>query len=471
MKNFNLTALALIFAVYSCSQKPEIPDNSITISGKLENPESPFIIVSHEYLEIVKDSVQADGSFSLTFDYEETGMYSVLNGDLRFSIYLNPGDSIFITGDSKEFDQTFTASGDMAKENVYLSKKNNFMFEGGLYDYYVLMALKKEAYFTKKDSIISIAKTFFDELKSTEGIDSSFLSWEESYFSYQDIFMDQHYPMYHAMANNIPEDSVDFSLKELNKKVESLPLDRVEHLSIGFYVYLIERRIGILANEIMKADSSIISHEKASWIATDSLIKVPEIGDYFKYAGLKSNLEYRGPIYVEEMYNKFLAENTTPKYVDKLEKLKAKWEPISPGKEVPDFSFVDMEGNAVKLSDLKGNLVYIDIWATWCGPCIEEHPNWDKVKSEYKDKPVAFLTVSIDDTREPWEKMVKNKKMEGLQWLVPNARKSEIVKLFMVNSIPRFLLLDKEGKIIDPSAERPSGNIREMLDKHLEGMA
>ena len=164
----------------------------------------------------------------------------------------------------------------------------------------------------------------------------------------------------------------------------------------------------------------------------------------------------------------FLAENTTPKFVDKLEKLKAKWEPISPGKEVPDFQFTDMKGETVKLSDLKGNLVYIDIWATWCGPCIAEHPNWDKVKEEYKDKPVAFLTVSIDDTREPWEKMVKNKKMEGLQWFAENAWQSELAQFFMVNAIPRFLLLDKEGKIIDPSAERPSGNIREILDKHLE---
>ena len=90
------------------------------------------------------------------------------------------------------------------------------------------------------------------------------------------------------------------------------------------------------------------------------------------------------------------------------------------------------------------------------------------MKEEYKDKPVAFLTVSIDDTREPWEKMVKNKKMDGLQWFAANAWQSELAKFFMVNAIPRFLLLDKEGKIIDPSAERPSGNIREILDKHLD---
>lgn len=467
MKNlFRVFAASLL--LFSCSKNPEIVDNSITIAGKLENSESPIISVSHDHEEIIQDSVQADGSFVMTFDYEETGIYSVMNGDLRFSLYLNPGDSIFITGDTKEFEQTFTASGDMAKENVYLIKKDYFLYESRLYDPYVFMALKKDAYFSKKDSIISIAKTFYEELKSKEGIDTAFLSREESSFHFQDIFMDQLYPTYHALANKIPQDSVDFPIEEIRKKIENLPMDNPELLRVEFYVYMIYRRIESLANEIMVADSSITAIEMAEWIAIDSLIKVPEMVDFFKYGFIKRSLENRGPLQVEEVYNKFLSENSTPKYVKRLEKVKAKWEPISPGKTVPDFTFTDIKGDSVKLSDLKGQLVYIDIWATWCGPCIAEHPNWDKLKEEYKEKPVAFLTVSIDDTREPWEKMVKNKKMEGLQWFASNAWQSELTQYFMVNSIPRFILLDKEGKIIDPSAERPSGKIREVLDKHLE---
>ncbi|MCL6261421.1 TlpA family protein disulfide reductase [Aquiflexum sp. TKW24L] len=468
MKNTFLSVLAASLLLSSCSKNPEIIHNSITIAGKLENSESPVISVSHDYEEITQDSVKSDGSFVLAFDYEETGIYSILNGDLRFSLYLNPGDSIFVTGDSKEFEQTFTASGDMAQENEYLNKRDYFLYESRLYDPYVFMAVKKDAYFSKKDSIISIAKTFYEELKITEGIDTAFLSREESSFHYQDIFMDQLYPMYHALANNIPQDSVDFPIEESNKKVENLPMDRVELLKVEFYVYMIYRRIESLANDIMKSDSSIASFAKAEYMAIDSLIKTSEIGDFFKFRSIKSNLELRGPLHLEEVYKKFLSENSTPKYVKRLEKAKAKWDPILPGKPVPDFTFTDIKGDSMKLSDLKGKLVYIDIWATWCGPCIAEHPQWDKVKEEYKDKPVVFLTVSIDNTREPWEKMVKNKKMEGLQWFAANAWQSELTQFFMVNSIPRFILLDKEGKIIDPSAERPSGKIREVLDKHLD---
>lgn len=178
-------------------------------------------------------------------------------------------------------------------------------------------------------------------------------------------------------------------------------------------------------------------------------------------------MDYRGPVYVKESYEKFMKENESPKYAQKLKKLKDKWESISTGKVVPDFTFTNMDGKEVKLSDLKGNLVYVDIWATWCGPCIAEHPHWEALKKEFEDKPVAFLKVSIDDSRDSWEKMVKAKKMEGLQWFAENAWKSDLTQHFMVNAIPRFLLLDEEGKVIDPSAERPSGKIRESLKKYL----
>ena len=467
MKNSSLFVMAAVMLLLACSPKPEIIDNSIKIYGKLDNSEFPLITVSQDE-ELAQDSVQSDGTFQLNFEYPESGMFMLTNGDLRFSLYLDPGDSIFVSGDVKEFGATFLASGDKAKENSYLRKKFKAINESGIDNFMETMALKKEAYFSRKDSLMSIVKNNFDSLIVGKDIDPVFYKMEESYFTYQSMFMDQLYPLYHSYINKIPQDSVDFPIEETKNKLQALPLDQKELLGVAPYKNLLDQRINNLAGEMMKADTTLTSYEEVSWMAIDSLIKDPSIKDQLKFETLKSTIEYRGPVNAEAMYVKFLAENTTPKFVDKLEKLKAKWEPISPGKEVPDFQFTDMKGETVKLSDLKGNLVYIDIWATWCGPCIAEHPNWDKVKEEYKDKPVAFLTVSIDDTREPWEKMVKDKKMDGLQWFAENAWQSELAQFFMVNAIPRFLLLDKEGKIIDPSAERPSGNIREILDKHLE---
>jgi thiol-disulfide isomerase/thioredoxin len=132
-----------------------------------------------------------------------------------------------------------------------------------------------------------------------------------------------------------------------------------------------------------------------------------------------------------------------------------------------NFTFEEISGEMVQLNDLKGTLVYIDIWATWCKPCIEEHPYWDQIKEEYKDKPVSFLTISIDEDKGAWKKMATSKNMGGLQWIAEKAWKSDLNLYFLVNSIPRFILLDREGKIIDSNAERPSGDIRKTLDQFL----
>jgi len=469
MKKQTLLSLIILLAFFSCSEKKETINTTITIAGKLDNHKGPVIKVSLED-ELSIDSIQSDGSFLLKFDYSETETFVVQNADLRFSLYLSPGDSIFLTGDADEFGVTFLATGDKAEENTYLRKKIKSMNESGLNDFIELMALKKEDYFKKKDSILNVVKSNFTQLKENEGIDPEFLELENSFFIYQDLFMDQLYPMYHGYLNKTHPDSVDFPMEKIQAEVDNVPLDRTELLAVGPYKNILDSRIQELTSTLMKEDSTLTSYEDASWLAIDSLFQNPAMRDQFKYENIKMTMEYRGPVHTEEQYNKFLAENTTPKLAEKLEKIKAKWEPISPGKEVPDFSFVDIDGNAVKMSDLKGKLVYIDIWATWCGPCIAEHPHWDKMKEEYKNKPVAFLTVSIDDRKEPWEKMVKNKKMDGLQWFAENAWQSELTQFFMVNAIPRFLLLDTEGKILDPSADRPSGEIRETLDKHLQGL-
>ena len=140
---------------------------------------------------------------------------------------------------------------------------------------------------------------------------------------------------------------------------------------------------------------------------------------------------------------------------------------LSPGSLVPDFTFTDIDGKSVKLSDLSGKLIYIDIWATWCGPCLAEHPHWDRLIEKYGDSDVAFLAISIDESPGPWEKMVREKEMKGYNWYAENAWQSEITTHFLISGIPRFILLDRGRRIIDPNADRPSGNINKLLDQHI----
>ncbi len=469
MKQLSILCIASILSLIGCSQK-ETLNTKIIIAGKLGNTDSKEIKLYFED-EVVSTSVVEDGSFHLFINSEVAKTYFFTSGKERFDLFLSPGDSVYVAADSKDFKSTLIFEGDREAENKYLFDLVNFSSESGMNNVMELMKLDKEAYFQKKNEFFGKQEERFIKLKSKNELHPDFLKMQEAFFDYNPLLLDLEYPMYNAYVNKISQDSVDFPREETNLALKQIDLNRSDLLNSKNYTALVDRIISDEANEILKQDT-ILKHdpdgyEKARLMAVDRLLDNPAVKDRIIFNTIKPNLDYRGPIHAKASYDKFMAENQSPKLASRLKDTHDKWAPIMPGKEAPDFSFIDIEGEPVKLSDLRGTLVYMDIWATWCGPCIAEHPHWDKMKEEYKDKPLSFLTVSIDDNKEPWEKMVKTKKMDGLQWFTENAWQSDLAQHFKVNGIPRFILLDKDGKIIDPSADRPSGDIRSIINQYL----
>ncbi len=119
------------------------------------------------------------------------------------------------------------------------------------------------------------------------------------------------------------------------------------------------------------------------------------------------------------------------------------------GSEAPDLSFNNPDGVPMKLSDLRGNVVLIDFWASWCGPCRRENPAVVALYNKYKDKGFTIYSVSLDQSYDKWVQAIQ---ADGLIW--PNhvsdlkGWQSEPAALYGVKSIPSTVLLDKEGKVI-----------------------
>jgi thiol-disulfide isomerase/thioredoxin len=133
----------------------------------------------------------------------------------------------------------------------------------------------------------------------------------------------------------------------------------------------------------------------------------------------------------------------------------------------PSFDYINYKGGKTKLEDFKGKYVYIDIWATWCGPCRAEIPHLKAVEEKYHDKNIAFVSISIDVQKdfEKWKKFVGDKELGGVQLFADNDWKSEFIKSYNINGIPRFILIDPTGKIVKADAARPSSPaLQEQLD-------
>jgi len=144
------------------------------------------------------------------------------------------------------------------------------------------------------------------------------------------------------------------------------------------------------------------------------------------------------------------------------------------GQPAPEFSnYEDYKGGTKSLKDFRGNFVYIDVWATWCRPCLAQIPYLKKLEKEFEGKNISFVSISTDGSRrsqgswkkarDKWRNMVKEKEMSGIQ-LWAGEDKQQFSTNYMTNTIPRFILIDPEGKMINHDEMRPSSpNISEYL--------
>ena len=135
------------------------------------------------------------------------------------------------------------------------------------------------------------------------------------------------------------------------------------------------------------------------------------------------------------------------------------------------FDYLNFKGGNTKLSDFKGKYVYIDVWATWCGPCRAEIPFLKKTEEKYEGKNIAFVSISVDVQKdfEKWKKFVAEKQLGGVQLFADKDWNSDFMKSFSINSIPRFILIDPAGKIVSADAARPSSpKLQEQLDALLK---
>lgn len=121
----------------------------------------------------------------------------------------------------------------------------------------------------------------------------------------------------------------------------------------------------------------------------------------------------------------------------------------------PAFSFPSIDENEVSLESLKGKYLYVDIWATWCGPCIQQIPAMKALEEHFKGQNIEFVSISVDKDadKNKWKKMINDKQMSGLQLFA--GKNNSFSRDYQVSTIPKFLIIGKEGEIIDDNAPRP----------------
>lgn len=193
--------------------------------------------------------------------------------------------------------------------------------------------------------------------------------------------------------------------------------------------------------------------------------RVEVLEKYFKTpAILEDMMQNYATIYVEStqgvslksiqaIYDRYVKRED---YKKELRKLYAVYEKLQSGEQMlsDNAAYFDIEGNAVNLGDLKGKYLYVDVWATWCGPCRQEIPHLKKLEAQFHGKNIHFVSISLDARRKDWVAMVEKEQLGGIQLI--GGPEAQIALDYKITGIPRFLLFDPEGKLIDNNMTRPS---------------
>ena len=433
-------------AVISC--KSEVPIDYAVVSGKIMNKgvsELTINSIDRSFKKIV--NVLEDGSFEDTLRVKK-GIYKLHDGKNITEVYIDAGNMVNISYDATDFSKTLTITGIGSEISNYLYakgiKEKKMRGEGtSVYE------LKEMPYKAKFSEIKTALEQLID---STEGISEEFKVKERRGLNYYYLGKLNIYESYHAHYTKnsefkISEGFLD-ELKELTFEKEADFIFSTDYKNIVTSHFYDE------ASKLAEKDSIAedIAFLKAAGAVSNEFIK-----NSLLYNNAKYSVTYTDDL--EMFYNTFneLSTNETHKkeIADSYNKL------ISVSKGQPSPKFVDYEnyaGGTTSLDDLKGKYVYVDVWATWCGPCKREIPFLKDIEKKYHGKNIEFVSISVDRAKDhdKWLAMVKEKELKGIQLFSDKDWESDFVTGYLIKGIPRFILIDPNGTIVNSNAPRPS---------------
>ena len=451
-----LLFIAFAIALIGCKTEAK-PDYAI-ISGKIANKQAGDLTINSEDRTFKETlSVTADGTFTDTLS-TDISSYILYDGTNPIFLNIEPGNNLNITYDASDFDNTIAISGVGSEINNYLVAKRKVEKE--------LSKKNQEIYSLEEDMYLERMMAFKNSqeelLNNSEGLPTEFVAKEKKNLHYAYLSKLNEFERAHKYFTK----NEDFKVSDdFLKDIKSIDYSNVEDFDFSSnYKGLVSDHYGDKANKLSEKDS--IAYDMA-FLKTASAIENETIKNSLLFDYANYNMSYSKDI--DSFYNIFTKSSTNKKnnaiITEKYNNLMG----LTKGRPSPKFvGYENYAGGKTSLDDLKGKYVYVDVWATWCGPCKREIPFLKEVEEKYHGKNIEFVSISIDKASDhkKWKTMVNEKELGGIQLFADNDWNSAFVKDYQIQGIPRFLLIDTEGNIVDSNAPRPSSS--ELIDLFTE---
>ncbi len=439
-----LTTFLLLLLLTAVSVKAA---DGITVRFDVKNPVLGNVVLV--YHQSVNEFPLVDGKATAQLNDMDALYAKVYYGEKNRDVYLQKGDDMTITFDASDFDNTFAVKGGNEKAVDYLGKIQLVNLPDA--NYALPWKQFKKVVTDKMNSVKRLLKV------RKFSADDKFQKMEDgriAYF-YANAFL--MYPVSHLYLTQDTTMVLDSDYYDTLKKYVKEDADLVDIDEYRNYMIETSHVLDEAGKDIRQYYPKVLA-------------EMNYIGEHFDNEKVREALihhlaftyvEGNGTDNIADLQNIYYTYVTSPSLNAIFKKACAKWDKAAVGRPSPDFKGEDINGKQMSLRDFRGKYVYIDIWATWCGPCQRELPFLKKLEEKYRERNITFVSLSVDTDKAKWEARVKSGELCGTQLLI--GRGTKFQKDYRINGIPRFILLDPNGRIVNPDMTRPSSEDTEKI--------
>ena len=427
----------LITAVHSLGQsKNEI--SVAKLKGRLLNFAEKVELQDFSAIERIIPSsrnniihLASDSSFSISIALSKPGYYRLG----RNILYLSPGDDLEVVIDHADSKKA-SIKGKGASANLFL--RSNLFPKGGSFLEAGRLILSSPS--KTLDSINALVSKKRNEISNLKGVSREFIRLENARLKADMLNTFKSFYSYasYALRNRTEPEKADYlnQFKLLTSSItDSLLKGFVDPTLLQLEVYRDIYGLLNLENPTLNPKTALLMKDWRKGLTLSGQLK--RLTDKTQIMAMRQS--------INSVYTPEIREAIISLFNEKIK--------FGDGDLAIDFKGVNDRGENVSLSDLKGKVIYLDLWATWCGPCMAEMPNLELLKKKYENEErLAIISLSIDDNDKIWLDNLQKRIPGGIQWRTIRTNLPD----YGIASIPRYIIIDKNFRITNLNAEKPS---------------